>query len=982
MAGQETAPPRRDGDDPVNEPIINNPFEYPRYYRHIDGEGKLIPGKLDGRRPSGAYETVPRTRGGNGGSLFDTKEDEMPYSMINLIRDQVGRWRDAGRPGLSDTTRFLLEHWSNPEGSGSVPYFCQRDAVETAIYILETNEEEWGEVGKIRRKLEGINADKNSAVPRLALKMATATGKTWVIGMLALWNAFRTKGRVATLVIAPNLTVASRLEEDLGLKRRGNERDEDRERRLIYGRLLPGNMARPRWLDVMVVNYQKFQTKQRDYLESTKDSIGRKVLATAREGADPGKETYDEMMARILQEKSHVRSFMVINDEAHHCYQARTGGSKTKTESRRADMWFSILSSLHGHGRLDGVIDVSATPMYTKLPHDQDNLLFGWTVSDYPLIDAVEAGITKIPILPVDDDSEYDEPVYRNLFRTLKEMLGKVDLDHTAMNPTVKSLLRQLAKRYGDRRSKAGPDEPPPVMIVVADKITNAEALYRFIAGYRTEDGAFVKGAIPEFSNVRDDESGPVDSPPTLLVHSKIDEGLSDGKSREINRLQQTFFPKDEDDTDEDYMAHIRTIFGSVGRPGKPGSSIRCVISVSMLTEGWDVKTVSHILGFRAFESQLLCEQVAGRALRKTVPPSPFDGIPGEECAEIFGIPFNFMEKSETPRTVKKSPYNVRSVEENIRHRIRFPNISGYVYDVPEVVIDIDLENLETFTARPCKIPLRTEMAGVSGVMTYMTAAQDTSPNGVVYLIASRAARAFMTAEKRLPMSNALVFSSLVGCVRRSLESGRIRYDSIQQLGMEPNLESVAAHIAGACHKTSSKGGIRPVFPGPDQPRRLDTGSIDFDTTLRNRYPRRGHAKKSEISIAACHSAPEAVVAGILDRSPRVGSWMRNYRVGWFIPYFDPRHGMLRYYEPDFVATLAGDGDRHLILEYKGQAGSDSEMKREAVENYWIPAVHGSDDPSCAGIWTYRIIEAETDKVMIAREIDDALDELEGLRVG
>ena len=953
-----------DNDDVKKEPIINNPYETPKCHRGIDGRGKSKPGKISGRRPSGSYETVPKAEGTNAGFEFDTRENEMPYSMINRIRKQVSEWKNNEYPGISDTTRKLLLHWSNPETSGTSPYFCQRDAVETAVYLVEADASQCPKVDVIRKELLKINDDMNSGIYRLAIKMATATGKTWVMAMLILWNTFRTMGKTGTVILTPGRTVRSRLDDDL------NEESEHS----IYDELLPKNMSRPKGLKVRIYNYQQFQPKQKEYFD-TLSPIAKKVIMTGRKDKKLMTETYNEMLSRILRDMEHFKKLFVINDEAHHCFQSEHGGSLDRKEGKRVDMWFTIIKKLNDQGRLENVIDMSATPMYSKIPTNGQNLLFPWIVSDYPLIDAIEAGLTKIPILPVSDDSAYEEPIYRKLFSQLKKPETK--LDHTDMNQTVKDMLEELGKKYVGLLEKKGPDGIPPVMIVVANDIKNAGELYQYIAGYLDEDGKYVGGHIPQLSNVSDDEKKPADITRTVLVHSKIDDGITNEEIKEINRLQERFIPK-KDMSNDQYMDHIRKIFGSVGKPGKEGEEIRCVVSISMLTEGWDVKTVSQIFGFRPFESQLLCEQVAGRSLRRTVIPSPDSGIPNPEYAEIYGIPFSFMEKSEIASAPKKETYNVRSIDGNRDYRISFPNVIGYTYEVPEVIIKINLEKLGQFTARPGKHPTTIKIEGVAGQGKIITTKKNTHI-GIIYKIAAEAVKNVKIEPKNAIPGNGLIFSSMVGCVKKALKSGKIVFDNIDQLGTASNLETVATNIAEACFGDATKGRIKPKFPRPGQPKVLDTSSVDFNTSEKNRYPTKGNASKSEINIAACDSAPEVKVARILDEHPGIGAWVRNHRkMDWYIPYFDPKAGTHRYYGPDFVARLESHDEKYLIIEYKGQAGGDSRVKQDAVERYWIPAIRDSEDPACFGIWRYLIISEEMDSLMIRKDIDRAIQRLAG----
>lgn len=631
-----------DHDNPTDEPIINNPYEFPKYYRSLDERGKVIPGKIHGRRPSGSYEVVPKSVGHGNVDESGTKENEKPYLNINKIRILVQEWRENEYPGVSITTKRLLTHWATSIDAGKRPYFCQSDAVETVVYVLEADESICPEVIEIRNELKQTNKKWNEEIFRIAAKMATATGKTWVIGMLILWETFRSNGKTGILIITPGLTVMERLDDDLNTDVKPN----------LFEELLPRNMARPNGLSVKILNYQKFRPGNLEYLGKL-EGIGKKIVNTGMDkNNNPNKESYKKMLERLLRNHSHVEKLLIINDEAHHCYKT-TEASKTD-EIKKAEMWFTILKELKNTGRLENVIDLSATPMYQKQSDELENNLFPWIVSDYPLIDAIEAGLTKIPFIPTDDDSNYPDPLYRNLFSQLDK--NETNLNHTSMNPDVAGLLTELAREHEKNSLKLTSGSPPHVMIVVANNISNAEELYKYIAGYINVKGKYVPGALPVFSNIKPDRTGPINMPPTLLVHSRIDEDEQNQEWEKVNSLQEVFFPKN-DMTKDEYIKHIRDILRTVGKTGKPGGHIKCVISVSMLTEGWDAKTVSHIFGFRKFDSQLLCEQVAGRALRRTTILEPGrSDLPDPEYAGIYGVPFNFMEKGDSKKKLDTPP--------------------------------------------------------------------------------------------------------------------------------------------------------------------------------------------------------------------------------------------------------------------------------------------------------------------------------------
>ncbi len=837
------------------------------------------------------------------------------------------------------------------------PYFCQREVVETVAMICEADEMSVPGLANIKGDLGKINSEWNNGIRRYALKMATATGKTWVMAMLILWRAFYENDRTSVLVLTPNITVKKRLEDEL---------DPDNPEAL-YHTLLPYHMDLPPGLRVRVLNWQKFTRRDETLDGQTMDPTTRRILGT---GDDPGeilRESPERMIDRALREMRYSGSITVINDEAHHCIPPRS-----ENYANGAYAWFGILRALQGQGRLADVYDLSATPMFSKTPIRMDNNLFPWTVFDYPLIDAVEAGLTKIPMVPVNDDTSRKEPIYRDLYNNLGD--GEKDLTLGDLPNSVSKLLDKLHENYVKLEKSWDPQSPPPVLIIVANNIDNASVLYRHIAGYQGDGGRWVPGRYDVFSNVSG--GGEIlEGPPTLLVHSKIDELSSDSEWNSINKTQRNFFPVANRRASE-YMGYIRDIFNTVGKAGRAGERIRCVVSVSMLTEGWDARNVTHIFGFRAFDSQLLCEQVAGRALRRSVPLTSTGELPVPEYADILGVPFDFMHGMKGKPPDRVPDYTVTSLPGREGLRMAFPNIVGFRYETDGVRVLIDLDRLETYEAVKTRSPSWTKLEGIVGE-SKIDEYREPHENAVVYAIAYAAMNRLKIGEdQRNKAGRTVLFASMVAATKKAVRSGRIRYEKIGRLTMDPNFERVVKIIVNATSTTSPEERIVPRFL--DEQRRgarryYDTGDVLFKTHLRCRYP--GHRRntvKSELNVAPCHSMPEVAMAQALDAHEDVQAWARNYRLGWRIPYMVEKTGRHASYEPDFVARISDPGGRrlYLVIEVKGEAGQDAALKMDAICDEWIPAVNRSDDPTCEGLWGYMLLPgAVTD----AREIREAL---------
>lgn len=959
----------------------------------MDGHGRATDTLLDGRRPSGPYRGVPLPAGSP--ERADRSDENLePYAQINAIRDCVTAWRKGGYAGISRMSRTLLEYWSKGAKGERRPFFCQIDAIETLVWVCEallyapkSGAGRTGSRPPILAALDLVNKEWNESVPRLAVKMATGTGKTWVMAMIILWQALRTRGRTDILILTPNLTVRDRLSEldpkisDLGL----------------YKDLLPPGIPMPSSLHVTVINYQAFRRRSELSINGPDEAPTGQVRALLNPHglSDTTRwiESDEKMLDRILSSHRGARNMIVINDEAHHCRrryvasQQGAGDADEEADDVEAALWFGIISSLKEQGRLGRVFDLSATPMYLKRPIELGSEVFPWTVSDYSLIDAIEAGLVKIPTVPIRDDAEPTRdqlPVWRNVYSTLSKSDRKIN--HDRMPGVVEELLDQMHESYGETAKAYSKMGTLPVMIVVVNNIRAANEFYKHIAGYveyKIDKGGKEKittwhpGRYASFSNVEPDGSGPVARPPTLLVHSQLDSPSDDAEWKKITDAQKEFFSPGGTPSRRDLVDHIRKAFNTVGQPGKPGEHVRCIVSVSMLSEGWDVRTVTHIFGFRPFTSQLLCEQVAGRALRRTSLGIDAGGVAHPEYARIFGVPFSFMSEGRDKPPDPIERWGVHTVRGRSRHRIEFPCIASYLLEQPSASYRLDPHKVGHYEATRANTPTWTEVAGPAGKpKTFLVQYRK---NQVLYDIAGRIMSKFSEGkgddavglERRRSL-----FASAVLAARGWLAHARVRCDNIGILAHSPHRERVPEEIARACVPERGEAMQIPLFMDehdPTRPRMVDTSAVCFETSLKHRYPRQGNTAHSELNAAACHTHPEIVLAGVLDKHPDIEAWARNYRLGWGVPYLDSESGRWRMYEPDFVARVKGKtasgSPRHLVIEFKGRVDEDADIKRRYTEDAWIPTVNASDDPSCAGIWKYVLFGTDSNAKSMSEKL-------------
>ena len=572
--------------------------------------------------------------------------------------------------------------------------------------------------------MEEVNVE-NGELPRLALKLATGAGKTMVMAMLIAWqtvNAVRRPGSPAFsrgfLIVAPGLTIRDRLRV-----LQPNDPDNYYRRRGLVPSDMVSDVDRAK---IVVTNFHAFQRRERIAI-----SKGARSLLRGRGGEDLDTlETEGQMLQRVVPDLMGMKNVVVFNDEAHHCYRERPGDpeeakpklddlQEAKANKEAARVWISGLESVHRRLGLSRVFDLSATPFFLRGSGYAEGTLFPWTMSDFSLMDAIESGIVKLPRVPVADDlPTADVPMYRELWKHIGREMPKgrrtasaAGLDPRNLPLPLQNALDALYGHYEGvfeawRKAhiESGANEQkhrfkPPCFIVVCNNTSTSKLLYDYISGYHREreDGStkFEDGRLELFRNF-DIHGNALPRPRTLLIDSaqlESGEGLNSAfrvaAADEIERFRRDEMDRTGDLvkagslTDEDLL---REVMNTVGKPGQLGGSIRCVVSVSMLTEGWDANTVTHILGVRAFGTQLLCEQVIGRALRRQSYELNEHGLFDVEYADVFGVPFDFTaEPVPAPRPVVKPTIAVRAISPDRDHaEIRFPRVEGYRVELPE----------------------------------------------------------------------------------------------------------------------------------------------------------------------------------------------------------------------------------------------------------------------------------------------------------
>jgi type III restriction enzyme len=720
----------------VPAPIINNPYDEPRkHWVYVAG----VPTLNDGRRRATYWFKTKRTGSLQQELLAEEEADDLP--LVNRLREDVKRWRNAKYRGASPVTRELLEYWGRADRPRRL-FFCQREAVETAIYLLElaipgrlaSSGFKTFELDQenLERLLHGAQPKFEDVDPsffprlvdvpgdagllplrRLGCKMATGSGKTVVMAMLTTW-AFCNRGRnpattlfpSGVLICAPNLTVKSRLQV-LRPDYPQNYYDAFDLVPAKYRELM--NAGR-----VLVTNWHAFALK----------SPHREGDATYKV-VDKGEEPHDAFTKDRLADLANRLPILVLNDEGHHCWRAKPdddakyeGGltkeerDAIKEEEVEARVWLAGLDRINNSGLIGkgtpgilATIDLSATPFYLSSSGYHEGSPFPWLVSDFGLVDAIESGIVKVPRLPVrDDKGRKDEagrpdPKYYRLWRHIDDQLRPGDR-LTNGRPKPEAVYREaegaltvLASQWRDRfdlirNTSAERDPVPPVLIVVCGDTALAEIFYRKLSGEKVIDVETAKGKIVQ---------------QTVYGAGLIPEFTNSEGKRHTFRIDTKLLAQietEESESKDEAAVALRELLSTVGQRGRAGEQVRCVVSVSMLTEGWDATNVTHILGVRAFGSQLLCEQVVGRGLRRmSYTPDPISGFLPAEYVDVYGIPFSLIpfkgkEKDDAPGT--DVVYNhIVAVPERAAFEIRMPVVESYTYDLRGSGITCDVDQLE-----------------------------------------------------------------------------------------------------------------------------------------------------------------------------------------------------------------------------------------------------------------------------------------------
>lgn len=1021
----------------VPTPILNKPYDEPSQWWYLE-EG-APPEQREGRRPAGYFYRDPSAPVGQ--DEHDARGQWEELKLVNLIRERIAAWRKQGWPGVTRTTLELLNYWRR-DGRQHRLFFAQLEAAETIIFLHEARADfRQGIEVPIDEPSEDRQAEGFAAFRRYACKMATGSGKTTVMGMLAAWSILnkvnnRSDGRFSevVLVVCPNVTIRNRLRElNPGIGEASLYRTRDLVPSHLMSELSKGRVLVMNWHDFEPHGIQvggvsaKVSKAGRPVVIREKIIIGPKT-ATARgkrylTEAELNRQIDAGLLKVIGEEKDkqgnlkkvHVEStkyvesdtalvnrvlgrdvggkqnILVFNDEAHHAYRIRRPepdeneddnfGEEDESEDffKEATVWVDGLDRVHKLRGINYCVDLSATPYFLGRVGRETNRPFPWVVSDFGLTDAIESGLVKVPQFAVRDTTGAEIPGYFNIWRWILPRLTAAERGGKKAAAKPEAILKwgyhpiaMLAGLWEDKRLEwqADPDEPrPPVYIIVCKNTKIAKTIYEWIA-----EGQGPTGIPPcKIGSLRN-RDGQVN---TIRVDSKVVHETDTGEAKNdesrwmrltLDTVGKTEWPRDKqgrplnpDDFEE--------LAKKLKRPlHPPGRDVRCIVSVGMLTEGWDCNTVTHIIGLRPFMSQLLCEQVVGRGLRRSSYEVDENGRLTEEVAKIFGVPFEvipFKENKGGTPPPKQKRFHVYAVPQKSQFEIKFPRVEGYRQAIRNRVM-VDWESIARLYLDPMNIPPEVQMkAGLrnnSGRPSLMGPGKletvDLNPyrsgsrlQELVYDLARDLTRDYV-GQPSCEAPAHVLFPQMVRIAERYLKE-KVKPLSpavLLDVFLSPYYGWVIERLMEAIRPDASQGEA-PELPRYEANRGPgSTAEVDFWTSREVREVVRSHLNY----VVADTKKWEESAAYLIDTHEDVDAFVKNAGLGFAIPYLF--NGEPHDYVPDFIIQLKGSPNRFLILETKGYDPL-KDVKVQAAQR-WVAAVKSD---GTFGHWDYKVAERVSD---------------------
>ena len=631
-------------------------------------------------------------------------------------------------------------------------------------------------------------------------------------------------------------------------------------------------------------------------------------------------------------------------------------------------------------------MDLSATPFFIQGSGNEVGKPFQWVVSDFSLLEAIEAGLVKIPQLPTQDIGGTETPAFFNIWRWVQEIAEKEGysskltsdvLMRYATQPIVqladewRKTAEQWTLQYQEGHRKS---DVSPVFIIVCRDTSLSKELYDWLAIGNPAYGAAPK----QFRNVLGREW-------TVRVDSKVAEDIAAGghKNDEARRLRfvletigKTAWPGNK--VPEEYIAMVEkhnrkaiededSRFMTIDASVPPGRDVRCIISVAMLSEGWDATTVTHVVGLRPFGSQLLCEQVVGRALRRTsYAVDEATGFFREEVAKVFGVPFElipFKMEGGVQQPPTPPANQIYAVPSKTHYEISFPVVEGYT-DPGITHLAVDWAKVPTLELDPMRVPDITLMKGLTTADGTLAAYGPGAANvvnldqwrstirvqQVAFTIAKVLTQQWLSERGEIIPIHRL-FPQLLGYAQRFLTMKLVCHGNraAQDLALNPYFQQAVGILFDSLVPVDESGKSQEravIAPGSAGER--SSRYVEFFTG-RQPWP----VQKCHLNAMVADTKTwEQSAATLLDAHPGVVKWVKNDHLGFIVPY--RKDGVCRRYLPDFIVDLATD--ERLIVEIKGLTG-DADIKTQAAHRWCT----GVNNDGRFGRWSYHIVRKPPD---------------------
>lgn len=886
----------------IDQLIINNPYEKPKEHWLYLREAQSFEKKPD-RRKSGYWRATTRNRqdGEDPGEFI-----EIP--LVNKIRPRVKEWSEKGYPNVTGVTKKLLDFWHNKSQRELQLFWCQLEAVETAIWLAEASAAE----------KQGIDIPRDGGDwERQCLKLATGTGKTVVMAMLIAWQALN---KIADpknahfskhiLIIAPGLTVRDRLQVLLPDNPENFYQQFVLVDSIMWQELLQAKIEVTNWHTLAPIN----------------ENYGPKVVKK-------GPESDEAFVRRVVPDFGNATNILIINDEAHHCH--RPIGEEEQDEKEKATIWVSGIDRINRARNVLKAFDLTATPFKPTGRNNQGEQLFNWIVSDFGLNDAIESGLVKTPKVAVRDDAALDRDLkskFFHIYEHVRDDLNRRAEKHEGLPDLVRNAVNILGADWLDKKDeweKQG-RETSPVMIMISNRTETAARLeYSLVNGYFS---------VEELGN--ESKLIRIDQDALDKIESSEEEKLDKSK-RELVEME-------------------RDKFNTVGKKGKAGEQVQCVIGVNMLSEGWDARTVTHILGLRAFTSQLLCEQVVGRGLRRiSYDLNEQTGLFDPEYVTVFGVPFTFLpvEGKEKPPGPEKPKTKIEPLQDRFDLKIDWPHVLRVDYKL-NYFLNLDWDKLDTLVLSPEDAPTVVEIAPtiegkpkfdqISEINLEKLAEEHRLQKSKLQA-AVRLHEQFGKQWKGDPGSH---IGQLIQMIDQFLLSNKLLMkvplfagtEKLKNIIIALNIQKITNHI-GSFIRNSSEEAPSAILDLV-RPKRSTATAMAWYTS-RQTQP----VKKSQISHIVVDNGWEGSLAYELERNriPGLVSWVKNDHLGFEIFYL--WQGQIHTYYPDYIIKFKNG--RFLILEVKGQTKEQDKAKWQAAKE-WVEAINVNGN---FGKWEFKVLD-------------------------